>query len=214
MSLFDFILLLIAKSPCSTLIHPFSFLTPFKCSQTLSSSSPFSRALISPLYSCTPINLLPLIRAVQQLCQQLPPVPVPLTSSTKCWSLAGAAASCSEGCSAPSPRELCFPSPLTPPNAKSKSVFLLLAAWRIISPLVSFGEEWLCTDNNNFHFPIQNLLFYLWVTDWVLRTLPLSFLPYNKHQHISASVELSKWARCTFEWILIQTLYGWKHLSA
>lgn len=53
------------------------------------------------------------------------------------------------------------PAPLTPPNAKSKSVFLLLAAGRIFSPLVSFGEEWLCTDNNNFHFLIQNLLFYL-----------------------------------------------------
>lgn len=57
------------------------------------------------------------------------------------------------------------PAPLTPPNAKSKSVFLLLASLRILFSLVSFGEEWLCVDNNNFHFPIQGLLFYLWVTD-------------------------------------------------
>lgn len=168
---FDFILLPTAKTPCSTLIHPFSLLMPFKYSQTLTSASPFSRALISPLYSfITNQSLLPLIRAVQQLCRELPPVPVPLMSRSKCRSLARGAASCSEGCSAPTPgcpvsHVLPPPAPLTPPNAKSKSVFLLLAALRILSPLVSFGEEWLCTDNNNFHFLIQNLLFYLWVTD-------------------------------------------------
>lgn len=170
---------------------------------------------MSPLYSfSTNQSLLLLIRAVQQLSWEFP---VPLMSRTKCWSLVQPPAL--RDAQHPAPGSHVFhvlpPSaPLTPPNAKSKSVFLLLVALRILSPLVSFGEEWLCTGNNNFHFPIQNLLFYLWVTDWELRTLPLPFSPYNKHQYISASVELSKWALCTFEWILIQTLYVWKHLSA